>query len=46
MVDPVYRTILNEGANFRVLYQGTGPLFIVIPAGGGDGARFNKVIPD
>lgn len=45
MFDPVYKTVLNEGANLCVWYQGTGPLLILIPAGGGDGARFNKVIP-
>jgi pimeloyl-ACP methyl ester carboxylesterase len=46
MFDPVYKTVNNEGANLRVWYQGTGPLLILIPAGGGDGARFNKAIPD
>ncbi|KAL3483968.1 Alpha/Beta hydrolase protein [Aspergillus germanicus] len=44
MFDPMYKTVANEGAKLHVWSQGQGPLLILIPPGGGDGARFTKVI--
>ncbi|KAL2786094.1 Alpha/Beta hydrolase protein [Aspergillus keveii] len=40
----MYKTVANEGANLHVWSQGQGPLLILIPPGGGDSARFTKVI--
>jgi len=41
---PTYATVHNEGCDIRYWSQGTGPLIIFIPPGGGAGAVYNNII--
>lgn len=43
--DPTCRSISNEGCGLQYWYQGTGPLLILIPGGGGIGKQFNAIFP-
>ena len=41
--DPTYARVQNEDCNLQYWYQGTGPLLIFIPGGGGIGRQYNAI---
>ena len=43
--NPTYKSVFTEDCNICYWYQGTGPLLIFIPGGGGIGRYFDDVIP-
>lgn len=43
--NPVYSSVENEDCTINYWYQGSGPLLIMIPGGGGIGATYNAIFP-
>src|SRR5262245_30297263 len=43
--NPTYNNVQYEGADLAYWYQGSGPLLILIPGGGGHGAQFGAILP-
>lgn len=43
--NPTYKTVWTEDCNISYWYQGSGPLLIMIPGGGGVGRQFNPIMP-
>jgi pimeloyl-ACP methyl ester carboxylesterase len=41
--NPTYASVESEGCNLHYWYQGTGPLLICVPGGGGIGRQFNNL---
>lgn len=43
-LNPIHGTVENEDCELHYWYQGTGPLLIFVPGGGGNGNRYNKIM--
>jgi pimeloyl-ACP methyl ester carboxylesterase len=42
--NPTYGTVENEDCELHYWYQGTGPLLVMVPGGGGNGDQYNKIM--
>ena len=42
--NPIYGTVENEDCELHYWYQGTGPLLIFVPGGGGNGDQYNNIM--
>ena len=43
--NPVYKSVDTEGCSLHYWYQGSGPLLVMIPGGGGLGSTYNAIFP-
>ncbi|KAJ6078528.1 hypothetical protein N7467_008281 [Penicillium canescens] len=41
--NPTFDSVFTEGCDLHYWYQGTGPLLVMIPGGGGIGRQFNPI---